>query len=99
MLVVTPADVSDELDAVYADRVKRIKFHTSVKTIFGQTRSRSPRRNALGGDEVQSYISTFMWFNLLNLMLAFGEIVLPPVYISAQVYILHGPSVEELKCH
>ena len=42
MLDVNPADVSDELDAVYADRVKRIKFHTSVKTIFGQTRSRSP---------------------------------------------------------
>ena len=32
MLDVTPADVSDELDAVYADRVKWIKFHTSVKT-------------------------------------------------------------------
>ena len=52
MLDVTPADVSDELDAVYADRVKWIKFHTSVKTILGQTRSRSPRRNAFGGHVV-----------------------------------------------
>ena len=73
MLDLIPADVGDKLDTVYAACLQRIKFHTSVKTIFGQTRSRSPRRNALGGDEVQRYISTFMWFNLLNLMLAFGE--------------------------
>ena len=32
MLDVTPADVSDELDNVYAERLKPVKFRTSVKT-------------------------------------------------------------------
>ena len=98
MLDLIPADVGDKLDTVYAACLQLIKFHTSMKTIFLQTRSRSPRRNALGGDEVQRYISTFLWYNLLELK-RLEKIGLPPVYISARVNILHGPiwmCVEEL---
>ena len=46
-----PADDSDELDAEYAARLKLIKFSTSVKTRFGQTRSGNPDVTHLGGSE------------------------------------------------
>ena len=41
MLDANPADLDDELDAVNAACLRWINFHTSMKTIFGQTRDRS----------------------------------------------------------
>ena len=49
---VTPAGVGDELDSMNAASPRWIKFHTSVETLFGQTRSRSYRRSAFYVHEV-----------------------------------------------
>ena len=65
-----------------------------MKTIFGQTRSRNPRRIAFDGDVGQRYESTLFGSTFWTLCLRLEKIVLPPVYISARVYILHGPDVE-----
>ena len=101
MLDVTPANCCDELDVVDAARLKPVKFHTSKETSFCWTLNGSSRR------------SVFWWTRslalrddmLVRLTIALLEllcveiIVLPPVYISTRVYILHGPGGEELKCH
>ena len=42
MLGVIPADVDDEVDAVNAVRLKRINFHTSMKTFLDRREVEAP---------------------------------------------------------
>ena len=108
MLDVTPANCCDELDVVDAARLKPVKFHTSKETSFCWTLNGSSRRSVFWWTRslaLRDDMLVRLTITLLEL-LRVEKIVLPPVYISARVNILHGPSwncVEELEdvtnCH
>ena len=85
MLDANPADLGDKLDAVNAARLRWINFHTSMKTIFGQTRDRSSRRNAFLDKKSSTTRQCALTSTFRNLCLRLKEISLPLVYISTRV--------------